>query len=132
MDHVINYTEEEFDEVIWNQTEKRGVDMVYNNVGGDTWQKSTRALRYGGRLVTSGATADPNPEVEIRRIFTRQIDILGSSAGSIDTMRRLLDFVWDGTIEPIIDVTYPLKDYLKAYERMDNREMLGKVILTQH
>jgi NADPH:quinone reductase-like Zn-dependent oxidoreductase len=131
VDHVIDYTEESFDRRIWELTDKTGVDVVYNSVGGETWVPSMRALKNGGRLITSGATAGPNPETEIRLIFVRQIDILGSSGDWRRGIDRLLEYVWDGTIDPVIDAEVPFAEYERAYERMQNRNLLGKVVITQ-
>jgi NADPH:quinone reductase-like Zn-dependent oxidoreductase len=130
-DHVINYTEEAFDEQVWELTDKRGVDVCYNCVGGETWVPSMRALRNGGRLITSGATAGPNPETELRLVFIRGLDILGSSVDSKDGFHRLLEYVWDGTIDPVIDATLPLSEYRGAFERIVDRDLYGKVVLTQ-
>lgn len=129
-DHVIDYTEEQFDERIWELTDKRGVDVVVNSVFGDTWQQSLRSLRNGGRLVTSGATAGPNPETEARLIFVRQLNILGSTTHSRQAFRRVMEHVWDGTVEPVVQGVYPFAEYETAFEKMENRELYGKVVLT--
>lgn len=131
VDHVINYTEENFDERIWEMTDKRGVDVVYNTVGGDTWQPSMRSLQNGGKLITSGATAGPNPETEIRLIFMRQLQVIGSTSMSKTDINRTVEYVWDGTIEPIIQDRYPLTEYQTAFEKMTNRSLFGKIVLTQ-
>jgi NADPH:quinone reductase-like Zn-dependent oxidoreductase len=128
VDHVIDYTEEAFDSRIWDLTGGRGVDAVYNNVGGETWVKSMRSLDAGGRFVTSGATAGPNPETEIRLVFGRQIDIKGSTAHSRTDLRRALGYVWDGTIKPVVQETYPLSAYEEAFTTMDEREVYGKLV----
>lgn len=130
VDHVINYTESAFDERIWDLTNGRGVDVVYNNVGGTTWIPALRSLRNGGRLVLSGATAGPNPETELRLLFVRQLDVKGSTAHSKSEFEQVLDYAWDGTITPIIDAVYSFEDYDKAFQRMANRELHGKVVLT--
>lgn len=131
VDHVIDYTEDRFDERIWALTEGRGVDVAYNNVGGETWTKSLRSLRNGGRLLTSGATAGPNPPTEIRLIFVRGLDIRGSSVATLAGFREFLAYVWDGTIEPVIDQTLPFEEYRTGFERMVDRDLVGKVVLTQ-
>jgi NADPH:quinone reductase-like Zn-dependent oxidoreductase len=129
-DHVIDYTEEAFDARIWELTGKRGVDVVVNNVFGETWVPSLRSLRNGGRLVTSGATAGPNPETEARLIFVRQLDILGSTTHTRRSFELAMEYVWDGTIEPVVQEVYPFSEHRTAFETMDNREMFGKVVLT--
>jgi len=131
VDHVIDYTEESFDERIWDLTDKRGVDVVYDNVGGPAWTKSMRSLREGGRLLTSGATAGPNPETEMRLIFIRALDVRGSSGADPDDLRRMLEYVFDGSVGSIVQEEMPLDDYERAYRMMTDRELYGKVVLTQ-
>jgi NADPH:quinone reductase-like Zn-dependent oxidoreductase len=131
VDHVINYAEEDFDSAVWNLTDKQGVDAVFNTVGGDTWVPSMRCLRPGGKLVTSGATADPNPETEIRLVFMRQLEVVGSTSHSHEDFTNMLQKVWDGDIEPVIQQTYPLEDFADAFETMANRGAYGKLVLTQ-
>jgi NADPH2:quinone reductase len=130
VDHVVDYTEEDFDSRVWELTGGEGVDAVYNTVGGETWVQSMRALRPGGRLVTSGATAGPNPETEIRLVFVRQLKILGSTAHSSTDLRHALDYVWDGTVEPIIQETFPLAEYETAFRTMADREAYGKLVFS--
>lgn len=133
VDHVIDYTEEKFDRAIWNLTDKRGVDIVYDCVGGDSWTRSMRSLKRsgGGRLVTSGATMDPNPATEIRLLFTREIQLLGSNGWTREGLKELVEFVADGTVDSIVQDTYSLEEYGTAFEKMVNRELIGKVVLTQ-
>lgn len=131
VDTVINYVEESFDKRVWALTDKTGVDVVYNNVGGETWTKSMRSLRNGGRLITSGATAGPNPATELRLLFIRQLDHIGSSGATTDELQTICEYVWDGTVEPVIQETFPLADYERAFEKMNERELYGKVLFTQ-
>lgn len=131
VDHVIDYTEEDFDGAVWDLTDGQGVDVVYNTVGGDTWVKSMRSLRTGGTFVVSGATAGPNPETEIRLVFMRQLEVIGSTSHSHTDFAEMLEKVWGGDIEPIVQETYPLAEYETAFEKMANRDLYGKVVLTQ-
>ncbi|WP_135828130.1 alcohol dehydrogenase catalytic domain-containing protein [Halorussus halobius] len=131
VDHVIDYTETEFDREVWELTDERGVDVCYNCVGGETWTKSMRSMAQGGRLVTSGATAGPNPETELRLVFIRGLDVLGSSVDRYQGFHELLEYVWDGTITPVVDDTFDLLDYEEAFRRVLDREMYGNVVLTQ-
>jgi len=130
VDHVIDYTEADFASRVWDLTGGEGVDAVYNTVGGETWVPSMRALRPGGRLVTSGATAGPNPETEIRLVFVRQLDVLGSTAHSSTDLRHALGYVWDGTVQPVIQETFPLAEYDAAFRTMADREAYGKLVFT--
>lgn len=129
-DHVIDYTEESFSERVWELTEGRGVDVVYNSVGGETWVPSMRALANGGVLVTSGATAGPNPETEIRLLFVRQFDIRGTTTHNRHQFRQAMNYVFEGPVDPVVDATYPLEEYDRAFRKMDDRQLKGKVVLT--
>lgn len=130
VDEVIDYTEEDFSRVVWEATDKRGVDVVVNNVGGETWVPSLRTLRNGGTLVTSGATAGPNPETEIRLLFVRQLNVLGSTTHTRDSFATMMEYVFDGTIDPVVQETYPLEEFEEAFRKMADRELYGKVVLT--
>jgi NADPH2:quinone reductase len=130
VDHVIDYTATEFDARVWELTDGAGVDMVYDNVGGDTWVPAMRSLRNGGRLVVSGSTTDPNPATEIRLLFVRQIDVRGSTAHSRAEFRRALSYVWDGTVEPVVQATFELSEYEAAFRTMADRDAYGKLVLT--
>jgi NADPH:quinone reductase-like Zn-dependent oxidoreductase len=131
VDHVINYADEKFEKRIWEMTDKRGVDVVYNNVGGNTWVPAMRSLRNGGRLIVSGATAGPNPETEIRLPFVRQLEIIGSTQNSRKEIEQILQYIWDGTVEPIVQETYPLTNFNTAFKKMADRDLYGKIVLTQ-
>jgi NADPH:quinone reductase-like Zn-dependent oxidoreductase len=131
VDHVINYAEESFDSAVWELTDGQGVDAVFNTVGGDTWVPSMRALRNGGRLIISGATAGPNPETELRLVFMRQLEVIGSTSHSHTDFTQMLEKVWGGDLEPVIQETYPLEGYAEAFEKMANRDVYGKLVLTQ-
>lgn len=128
VDHVIDYTTTDFDARIWELTDKAGVDAVYNNVGGDTWVRAMRCLRNGGRLIASGATTGPNPSTEIRLLFVRQIDVRGSTAHSRMDLERALSYVWDGTIEPVVQKSFALSEYEEAFRTMADREAYGKLV----
>ncbi|MFB6069636.1 MAG: alcohol dehydrogenase catalytic domain-containing protein [Halanaeroarchaeum sp.] len=131
VDNVIDYTETDFSRAVWEATDGTGVDLVYNTVGGDTWTKSMRSLRNGGRLVTSGATAGPNPETELRLVFMRQLEIVGSTSHSHRDFEDVLSLAWSGAIEPVIQETFPLESFERPFEMMANRSLYGKVVLTQ-
>lgn len=131
VDHVIDYTEEDFASRIWELTDERGVDVVYNNVGGETWVPSMRALTHGGRLVLSGATAGPNPSTELRLMFVRQLEIYGSTTHSRSAFETAMGFIFDGTVEPVVQERLPLEEFERAFEMMEQRKLYGKIVLTQ-
>lgn len=128
-DHVINYEEENFASKIRELTDGRGVDMVVDHIGAQTWQDSLKSLTKGGRLVTCGATTGPNPETDINRIFWNQLEIIGSTMATPSEATEVLDLVWDGAFEPRIRDTLPMSETERAHEMLEEREGFGKVVV---
>ncbi|MBI2989224.1 MAG: zinc-binding dehydrogenase [Deltaproteobacteria bacterium] len=128
-DHGINYLRSDFAKEVRALTGKRGVDVVVDCVGGESWVKSLAALAKGGRLVTCGATAGANPQTDIRRIFWNHLKIFGSTLGSRGEFRQLLGFMQTSRVRPIIDQVFPLKDAAAAQRRLEEGKQFGKVIL---
>lgn len=129
-DVLINYKTQEWDREVFVQTNRRGVDVVFESVGAATWLKAIRALRRGGRLVTIGATSGPNPQEEIRQIFWKQIDILGSTMSNQREFREVMKLVLRGELKPVIDVVMPLERAREAHERLARGEQFGKIVMT--
>jgi NADPH:quinone reductase-like Zn-dependent oxidoreductase len=128
-DHGINYRKSDFSKEVRALTKKRGVDVVVDCVGGDGWSKSLAALAKGGRLVTCGATAGVSPQTDLRRIFWNHLSIFGSTLGSREEFRQVLNFLCNTQIRPIIDQLFPLKDTAAAHQRMERGEQFGKIVL---
>jgi NADPH:quinone reductase-like Zn-dependent oxidoreductase len=129
-DVLINYQATDFSKEVWRITEKRGVDVVIEDVGAATWAGSIRALAKGGRLVTCGATSGPKPDEDIRRIFQKQVTIYGSTMGTRHDWAQLNQLLAAKTLRPVIDRTYALEEAAQAQERMARAEQFGKIVLT--
>jgi len=114
---------------VLSATSGEGVDAVIESVGEPTWATSVRAARQGGAIVVAGATAGANPPADLTRIFWRQLRVLGSTMGTLPEFVRLLRFVDDRTIKPVIDATYPLPDARRAFERLASGEHFGKLLI---
>ncbi len=112
------------------RTGDRGVDLVVDSVGAATWLLSLKAARRGGRIVTCGATSGPNPAEEIRLIFWNQLSILGSTMGSREDWRRLVETVVANRLRPVVDSVHALADGRAAYERMVQAEQFGKIVVS--
>ncbi|MBI4231101.1 MAG: zinc-binding dehydrogenase [Planctomycetes bacterium] len=129
-DEVFDPAEAEFDRQIRRRTGRRGVDVVIDYIGRDTWGASLRSLRRGGTLVTCGATTGYDPVEDLRQIFYRQLTVHGSTMGS---GREFLD-VWrclrDGLFAPVIDAVLPFDQVAEAHRRMEGRGVFGKIVLT--
>ncbi len=128
-DILINSKEKEFEREVWQITNKRGVDVVFDSIGAATWLKSIRALRKGGRLVTVGATSGPNPTEEIRLIFWKQISIIGSTMSTQKEFREVMKLVFRRRLKPVIDKVFPLEEARAAHERLARGEQFGKIVL---
>ncbi len=126
---AINYEEDDFADEIRDLTGKRGVDVVVDHVGADTWTDSLSSLAKGGRLVTCGATTGHAPETNINRIFWNQLSVLGSTMASPGEIDDALERVWDGTFEVQIREVLPMSETARAHERLENREGFGKVVV---
>ena len=106
-----------------------GVDVVVNYTGGDTWTRSLRVLRVGGRLLTCGATAGYDPPEDIRFIWTFELQILGSNGWAREDITALLDMVQSGRLEAVVDTSYPLERAPEALARLENRDVFGKLVI---
>lgn len=110
-------------------TSKRGVDVVVNCVGGETWSESFAALARGGRLITCGAIAGRKPKTDLRRVFWNHLKIFSVGPGTRQEFVRLLDFFAATGRKPIIDRVFPLQDALSAQRRLEEGRQFGKIIL---
>jgi NADPH:quinone reductase-like Zn-dependent oxidoreductase len=127
-DHVINYRDERFEGVVRKLTRRRGVDVVFEHVGADTWNGSLLSLRRGGRLVTCGATSGPSGSINLMQLFQQQYRIIGSFGSPLDALGRALDRIAAG-IRPVIDTVYKLDDFRAGLGRLESRDVFGKLLV---
>jgi NADPH:quinone reductase-like Zn-dependent oxidoreductase len=120
--------EADWSKSVFIATNKRGVDVVIDNVG-TTFMQSLRSLRKGGRLLTVGNSGGPKFEIDNRYIFAKHLSIIGSTMGTLSDFKEVMDLIVAGKLKPIIDKTYPLKDAAAAQERLWNNENFGKITL---
>jgi len=128
-DHAINYAEEDFADRIYELTDDRGVDVVVDHVGEQTYPDSLKSLAKGGRLVTCGATTGPNPNAGLNRIFWNQLSVIGSTMATRGEVDDVLELVWDGEFEPAIREVLPMSETARAHELLEAREGFGKVVV---
>jgi alcohol dehydrogenase len=138
-DHILDYAKEDFMQAIYDRFGKparrgagsdKGVDVVVNYTGGDTWTKSLRILKVGGRLLTCGATAGYDPKEDIRYIWTFELQVLGSNGWARDDITALLDMVNAGKLQAVVDDTFSLEQAPEALDRIENRQVFGKLVVT--
>ncbi len=128
-DVCVNYGREDWEKAVHEQTGKRGVDVVLENVGASTWKQSLRALRKGGRLITCGATTGPIGETDIRVVFWKQVHIIGSTMANRKEFHDVMRLFFAGRLKPIVDEIAPLKDGAAAQRRLAEGKQFGKIVL---
>lgn len=128
-DEVINYTNGEWTKEVRRLTDRRGVDVVFEHTGADTWPGSISALKNNGRLVTCGATSGFDARTDLRQVFYRHLTILGSFMGSKSELIEAMKFVREGKIRAVVDQSLPLSEARRAHELIEQRAQFGKVVL---
>ncbi len=129
-DEAIDYSREDFSRRAWQISGKRGVDLVINYTGGDTWNPSLKALRKGGRLVTCGATAGFDARTDIRYVWVRELSILGSDGYTREDIATSLRLTAEGKLKPVIDRVLPIQQAAEGHRLLEDRAVLGKIVLT--
>ncbi|MBM4427896.1 MAG: zinc-binding dehydrogenase [Chloroflexi bacterium] len=120
--------EEDWSKAVFRATEKRGVDVVVDNVG-STFPLSLRALGKGGRLLTVGNSAAPKFEIDNRYIFAKHLSILGSTMSTSVEFAEVMNLIVSGKLAPVLDKAFPLRDAAAAQERLEHGENFGKITL---
>jgi alcohol dehydrogenase len=128
-DHVINYRTARFESAARRLTNRKGVDVVFEHVGAETFNGSLLALKRGGRLVTCGATSGPSATINLMQLFQQQYRIIGSFGASMRNIRESLAKMAQG-LKPVIDTEVPLADFEHGLARLESRQVFGKVIVS--
>jgi NADPH:quinone reductase-like Zn-dependent oxidoreductase len=125
---TINSTNEDFVAVCKKLTDKRGVDGAIEHVGGEVFVRTVLATAWGGRVVTCGATAGFAPTVDLRQIFFRQVEVLGSTMGSKGDLFDALKLVRAGELRPVVDRSMSLWDAALGHRALEARKAFGKIV----
>jgi alcohol dehydrogenase len=128
-DYVINYRRDRFEHEVRKITKKKGVDVVFEHTGADTFNGSLLSLKRGGRLVTCGATSGPQTTLNLMQLFQQQYRIIGSFGATMNNVRTALAKMAGG-ITPVIDSEFDLADFEQGLARLETRQVFGKVIVS--
>lgn len=128
-DEIINGRTQDIARTVMELTGGRGVDVVIENIGEAVWPAALRSLVRGGRIATCGATTGDHPSADLRRLFIRQLQIYGSTAGNFSEFRDLIAFCERQGIKPVIDSRYSLAKVHAALSRLEAGEQFGKVAI---
>lgn len=126
---VIDRHEEDFEQAVLEETDGRGVDLIVNPVGGDTWGPAVRSLAMGGRMTLCGATAGDAPTISIRTIYQWHRQILGAPMGNRDDFLAVLDLVSRDELKPVIGAVLRLDDIAEAHRLLEEGAVTGKVVI---
>jgi alcohol dehydrogenase len=136
-DHVIDYKTVDFSK--WaiekygkpqRRTHEGGVDVVVNFTGGDTWVPSLRCLKRGGKLLVCGATAGHDPKEDLRYIWSFELQVIGSNSFYDENLAELMRLISEKKLKPVVDKVFPLDQAVEGLRLIENREVLGKVVIT--
>jgi NADPH:quinone reductase-like Zn-dependent oxidoreductase len=128
-ENVINYATTDVGKEIRARTGKRGVDVVFDTVGEASWPQSLVALGKRGRLVTCGATSGPHVQMDVRRLFWNQWNIMGSTMGNEAEFDAVANEYRAGRLTPLVDAVFDISQGRKAFERLASGQQFGKVVV---
>jgi NADPH:quinone reductase-like Zn-dependent oxidoreductase len=128
-DETINYATSDFQAEIMRRTGKRGVDVVFEHVGGEVWEKSIRSLTRGGRLVTTGGTAAYDVSMNVAYVFHKELRLLGANSTTKHELDIQMPLIAARRLTPVVDRVFPLAEAAEAHRHMAGRRHFGKVVL---
>lgn len=128
-DHVINYKTERFEGRVRKITGRRGVDVVFEHVGPDTWPGSLLSLARGGRLVTCGSTTGIVAPTNLNLLYQMQLRLIGSFGCRIENMRAAMDKLARGLVRPVVDTEIGLESFAEGLARLESRQVFGKIVV---
>jgi len=128
-DETVDYTRADWPKEVRRLTGRKGVEVVFEHTGAQTWPGSINSLAKNGRLVTCGATSGYDAPTDLRQVFYRQVSLLGSFMGSKAELLDAMKFIERGVIRAVVDQTLPLAEARRAHELMEDRAQFGKLVL---
>jgi alcohol dehydrogenase len=130
--HLVEARGADYGAAVWKLTGKRGADVIIDTIGADTWPTTLRTVAPGGRILVCGATTGFNVSTDLRYIWVRESTIIGSDGYKRADLETLLSLLGDGKISPVIDRVIGFTDIRAAQQAMEERSILGKIIVTPH
>ena len=131
-DHVIEYRKVKFRDAlksILTARGKRGCEVVIDHVGADTWAESMKSLAWGGRIATCGATTGGDVTLDLKAVFFKNLSIFGTTMGSLADLREVVSLAGQGKLKPVIAAEIPMDQAPEAFDRLERRDVFGKLVL---
>ena len=129
-DYVINYQHEDVGKSVLDLTKSKGVDIVFEHVGEKSWPQSLRSLKKGGKIVTCGATTGPRVMLDLRHLYIKHQQIIGSTMGNRQDLSELLSLINQGKIKPVLGASFHYTEIKKAHELLEKNQQMGKIVIT--
>ncbi len=128
-DHIIDYTNQAIGQTVKEITSGKGVDIVLEHPGLKTWNDSLRSLKRGGTLVTCGATTGAVVKIDLRALFIKHQRLIGSTMGTLQDLKDILQLVDEGKYKPVVDKAFPVQEIQQAHRHLQHGAQFGKVVL---
>jgi NADPH:quinone reductase-like Zn-dependent oxidoreductase len=128
-DVLIDRSQSDWGKQVFQLTNRRGVDVVVDNVGAPTLMTSLRAARKGGRILTVGNTGGPRFELDNRYLFAKHLSLIGSTMSTRTEFATVMGLIFAGRLKPVIDSIFSLADIRAAHARLESGAVLGKILL---
>jgi NADPH:quinone reductase-like Zn-dependent oxidoreductase len=131
-DHVVNHREPDWYKKVREVTNKQGVDVVFEHIGKATFAQEVSLLKMGGTLVATGATTGYDSQLDLRYLFFKGTNLLGSTQGTKADLEEVIHWTDKGKIKPLISTVLPFSKMVQGHVMMANAEQIGKIVTTPH
>lgn len=128
-DVLVDRSQGDWSKAVFTLTERRGVDVVVDNVGADTLFQSIRSVKRGGRILIVGNSSGPKTEIDLRYIFDKHISLIGSTMAPHADFVTVMRLIFAGKLHPVVGAVYPLERVIDAYRALEAGSIAGKIVL---
>jgi len=133
-DFVVNHRDADWYRAVRRITKDKmgeeGIDVVFEHIGKSVFAKAVSLLKMGGTLVTTGATTGYNSDLDLRYLFFRGLNLIGSTQGTKAELEDVIYWTNKGIIRPVIDVVLPFSRIIDGYTKMTSGDHFGKILVT--
>jgi NADPH:quinone reductase-like Zn-dependent oxidoreductase len=131
-DHVVNHREPDWYKKVREVTNKQGVDVVFEHIGKATFAQEVSLLKMAGTLVATGATTGYDSQLDLRYLFFKGTNLLGSTQGTKAELEEVIHWTNKGKIKPLISTVLPFSEMVQGHVMMAKAEQIGKILTTPH
>ena len=129
-DNVVNHREADWNKKVREITKKEGVDVVFEHIGKNVFPQEVGLLKMGGTLVATGATTGYDSTLDLRFLFFKGTNLLGSTQGTKAELEQVVYWTSKNKIKPLIATTLPFSNMVEGHVMMAGAEQIGKILTT--